>query len=254
MTAIVLAAGYATRLSPLTDGCPKSLLPVAGKPVIEYVFDAISATPGIENILLVVNERHWDAFRAWLPLARVPCPVALLNDGTRTNEERLGSTGDLRFALERSGLDDDFLLLPSDRILGFGLDAFCRDFRRYAEAVNACHDLGNPEAVRLRHGCVVIASDGKIVDFEEKPAMPRSSIASISVYAYPRSCIPLVFEFLRQGGDPDAPGHFARWYLARRPLYAFLFTEECHDIGTVETYRAVDALFRRRAAGPARSF
>jgi glucose-1-phosphate thymidylyltransferase len=251
VTAIVLAAGYATRLSPLTDACPKSLLPVAGKPVIEYVLDVIGAAPEVENILLVVNERHHDAFRDWLRLARVPRPVALLNDGTCTNGERLGSTGDLRFALERTGLDDDFLLLPSDRILGFSLDAFCRDFRRRAEALNACQDLGNPEAVRLRHGCVVIAPDGRIVDLEEKPATPRSSIASIAVYAYPRSCIPLVSEFLRQGGDPDAPGHFARWYLVRQPLYAFLFTEECHDIGTIETYRAVDELFRRRAMGPA---
>lgn len=252
MTAIVLAAGYATRLSPLTDVCPKALLPVAGSPAIEYVIDAIDATPGIENVLLVVNERHYDAFRAWLSCSRVSCPVVLLNDGTRSNGERLGSTGDLRFALERTGLDDDFLLLPSDRIFGFGLDAFCRDFRRYAGAMNACHDLGDPEAVRLRHGCVVIASDGRIVEFEEKPAAPRSSIASIAVYAYPRSSIPLVSEFLRQGGDPDAPGHFARWYLIRRPLYAFLFTGECHDIGTIEKYRAVDELFRRRAAGPAR--
>lgn len=247
MTAIVLAAGYATRLSPLTDACPKSLLPVAGKPVIEYVFDAIGATPGIGRILLVVNGRHHDAFRAWLPRARVRCPVALLNDGTRTNEERLGSTGDLRFALEQTRLDDDFLLLPSDRILGFSLDAFCQAFHRHAEAVNACHDLGTTDAIRLRHGCVVIGADGRVVDFEEKPASPRSSIASIAVYAYPRSCIPLVSEFLRQGGDPDAPGHFARWYLARRPFHAFLFTEECHDIGTVESYRAVDELFRGRA-------
>jgi glucose-1-phosphate thymidylyltransferase len=247
--AVILAAGYATRLAPLTDHCPKALLPLGGMLVIERIIAALEDCAGLDGIVIVTNDFHHDAFRSWVRMAPQRGRIELVNDGTRTNAGRLGATGDLVAAIEATGIDDDFLVVSSDRIPTSGLGVFADAYRDTGEAVNACYDAGNRDAVRGRHGCVEIAADGRLSSFEEKPERPRSSIASIALYRYPRKCIPLAKQFLDAGGDRDAPGHFLKWYLERHPVYGFLLGEPFRDIGTLECYREAERYFDREGRG-----
>jgi glucose-1-phosphate thymidylyltransferase len=249
MKAVILAAGYATRLAPLTDHCPKALLPLADRPALDYVVRALEDCAGLDGIVLVTNDLHHDAFRSWLHAQPRRLDVVLVNDGTRTNAERLGATGDLHVALVQARVDDEFLLLSSDRIPTTGFGEFARAFWDTGEAVNACFDTGSLESVRLKHGCVQLSADGRLIGFEEKPASPRSTIISIALYRYPRKSIPLVERFLEEGGERDAPGHFLKWYLSQHPVYGYLLPEPFHDIGTFEQYRETDLLFSMRARG-----
>jgi len=252
MKALILAAGYATRLYPLTLERPKALLPVAGKPILEYTLDKIAECPGIEAIYLVTNRKFYGLFQDWLtgylasPSAKASAPIEILDDGTGSNEDRLGSIGDLRFAIRARGLRDDLLVICSDKIFEFSLKSLVDFFAERREAVNTCFEAGEVERIRDRHGCAVADPRGRIVEFQEKPAQPRSTLESVAFYIFPEAAIPLFDLYLQEGNNPDAPGYFAQWYVQRRPMYAYLFKEACYDVGTQEAYAEVDRLYAQK--------
>jgi glucose-1-phosphate thymidylyltransferase len=250
LKAIVLAAGYATRLYPLTRDLPKSLLPVAGKPILEYTLEKIAECQDIERVYVVTNRKFYRTFVEWLDryrrLRRLKNRgfVEIVDDGTLTNEQRLGSIGDLALAVDRKRIDDDLLVICSDKMFEFSLADFVDSFKGRREAVNACYETGDIERIRNKHGCVVLDTDGRILEFQEKPERPKSSIESIAFYIYPRKVIPLFRQYLAEGNDPDAPGFLAQWLCRRIPMYAFLFTEPCYDVGTAESYAKINSIYR----------
>jgi glucose-1-phosphate thymidylyltransferase len=170
----------------------------------------------------------------------------LLDDGTCSNAERRGTIGDLMLAIESQKIDDDTLVICSDKMFGFTLYDFVGYFKKRREAINACFDTGDVESLRGKHGCVVVDAEGRIVEFEEKPSKPKSTIQSIAFYIFPRTTLPLVREYLEDGGTPDAPGFLLQWLCRRIPVYAWLFSEPCYDVGTPESYRRVDQLYQAR--------
>jgi len=250
LKAIILAAGYATRLYPLTKNLPRTLLPIAGKPILEYTVEQIAACPGIDRIFLVTNNLFFPNFARWLNTyspSNPPIPeIVLVDDGTRSNAERRGSIGDLLLAIESQMIDDDTLVICSDKMFEFKLSDFVECFKKRREAMNACFDTGDVEEIRGKHGCVVLDRERKIVEFQEKPDKPKSTIQSIAFYIFPGKNLPLVQEYLEGGGTPDAPGFLVQWLCQRIPLYAYIFSEPCFDVGTPETYRWVDRLYRSR--------
>jgi glucose-1-phosphate thymidylyltransferase len=249
--AIILAAGYATRLYPLTKNTPKALLPVAGKPILEYTVEQIAACRDIDRIYLVTNSRFRGNFEKWLRSYRTPSPeIVLIDDGTRDNSERLGTIGDLRLAIETQNLDDDLLVICSDKMFEFKMSDFVDLFGARRAAVNACFDTGDREAIRGKHGCVLLNEGGRIVEFQEKPLEPKSTVQSIAFYIFPRDSLHLVGRYLEEDGNKDAPGYLLQWLCRRIPVYAWMFTEPCYDVGTPESYRRVDELFRSRRNGP----
>jgi glucose-1-phosphate thymidylyltransferase len=245
LKAIILAAGYATRLYPLTKDTPKALLPIADKPLIEYTIEKIAACQGIDRIYLVTNSRFYRNFSSWLKSYRSSVPkIVLIDDRTRENSERLGSIGDLQLAIESQKLDDDLLVICSDKMFEFKLSDFVDFFRMQGEAVNACFDTGDPEAVRGKHGCVLLNAEGRILEFQEKPLKPKSTVQSIAFYIYPRASLHLIGKYLEEAGTTDAPGFLLQWLCQRIPVYAWVFSEPCYDVGTPESYRWVDEHYR----------
>lgn len=250
MTAVILAAGYATRLYPLTKNFPKALLKVADKPILEYSIDKIAGCPQINTILIVTNSRFYNTFKKWRrsrttePASGKSLEIEIVNDRTRSNDERIGSIADLWLAIETNKLDDDLLVLCSDKIFEFSLNDFIDFFFEKGESVNTVYDTYNIEQIRNKYGCVGINKDHRIVDFQEKPADPKSTLKSVAFYILPRRVIPKIGQFLAEGGNPDAPGFFTQWLVRREPVYAFVFTEKCYDVGNLESYREVNRIYR----------
>lgn len=252
MKAVILAAGYATRLYPLTKDRPKALLPVGGRPLLDYTLDKIAVCPEIDEVLLVTNDRFCGLFETWAAgrvLSGGP-PLTVLNDGTSSNDGRLGAGGDLQFAIHRRALADDLLVLPSDRLFEFSLTDLVAFFKHRKAAVNLCQDTGDPEVIRGRYGCARLNEAGRILEIEEKPQRPRSTIHSLSVYVYPAAVLPLVDRYLEEGGNPDAPGYLAAWLCRRVEMFAYMLDAPCLDVGTPEAYREADAFYSRRPPRP----
>lgn len=255
MKAIILAAGYATRLYPLTKNTPKSLLPVAGKPLLEYTLDKIAACSGIDSVCIVTNNKFFKVFQNWRQnylskhSAGAGLGIEVLNDGTSSEGQRLGSIGDLQFVIGKVRLADDVLVICSDKIFEFSLQTIIDNFNKRQTPVNACFDTRDIEVIRNRHGCLVLDADRRIVEFQEKPAQPKSSIESIAFYIFPAATLPLVEQYLAEGNNPDASGNYIRWLCSRVPVYACLVTEDCLDVGTLSSYREVDEIYREKLKG-----
>jgi glucose-1-phosphate thymidylyltransferase len=247
--AIILAAGYATRLYPYTKDLPKALLPIAGKPIIEYTIQKIAECNDIEKIYIVTNNKFFEKSKSWLveyqdqlQTKTVPA-IEIINDGTNSNRERLGSIGDLWLVIESKELADDLMVICSDKMFEFSLTDFVDFFKDRRAAVNTCCDVGDIELLRNKHGCVVVNEQGRIVEFQEKPAQPKSTIESIAFYIFPGSTIHLIKQYLSKDNNMDAPGFLVQWLANKVSMYAFLFTEECYDIGNPDAYHRVNEIY-----------
>jgi glucose-1-phosphate thymidylyltransferase len=242
MKAIVLAAGYATRLQPYTTNFPKPLLKVDGRPLLDFTIESILATGAVDTIYVVTNHRFFTHFAAWRERfceLRKDADIVVVDDGTGSNDDRLGSIGDLAFAIEQHGIDDDILVTCADKRFSFDLADFVATFRATGGAVTTCIDTGSPELIRNRFGCVRV-EDGRIVEFVEKPENPPSGIKSIAFYIYPRAVIELLPEYLASGENRDAPGNLIRWLIPRIPVHPwFVDDDSCSDVGNPASYEAV---------------
>ncbi|HEY3962785.1 MAG TPA: nucleotidyltransferase family protein [Gaiellaceae bacterium] len=227
MKALILAAGYATRLRPLTDRWAKELLPVGGRPIIDWILDGIREVDEIDSVHVVTNSRKAPWFATWAE----GHDVVLHDDGTTSNDDRLGAIGDLAYVLERVGGDDDWLVIAGDNLFEFSLVEFVSYWREKGVAsALAVRDVGSRE-LASRYGIVSLAPDARLVDFIEKPADPPSTLAATATYVFCRSHLALVATYLADGNSPDQPGRFVGWLQAREPVYAWTFEDAWYDIG-----------------------
>jgi glucose-1-phosphate thymidylyltransferase len=243
--ALILAAGYATRLSPLTDDRPKQLLPVGGRPIVDWIVEKIHDA-GIEDVHLVTNARFAPQFERWSETNG----VTVHDDGTTTNETRLGAIGDLQFV----ALDDDLLVIAGDNLFDFALAGFVgfwNEREQPASAV-AVHDVGTKELARL-YGVVAVAEDDRIVEFVEKPADPPSTLIATAAYLYPRAHVRLVDAYLAEGNPPDQPGNLVAWLQRREPVYAYRFPGGWYDIGDRGQLLEADNRMRAQLGLPQRT-
>lgn len=246
MIAIILAAGYATRLYPYTKDMPKSLLEVGGKTILARILEKIEPVASVVRTVLVTNSRFHALFEAWIADHWRGKPVKILDDGTTTNETRIGAIADLAFAVDREGITEDVLVLAGDNLFDFELEDFVNYFHHVGHDAITAHFLADHKALR-QTGVVEVDDKHRVLSFQEKPALPRSNLAAPPFYIYRRDTLPLVAEYLREGGDPDAPGSFIPWLIRHRDVYAYLFRGARYDIGTVESYELVKRLFADRA-------
>jgi glucose-1-phosphate thymidylyltransferase len=245
--ALILAAGYATRLSPLTDDFPKMLLPLAERPMLDYLLDRIREVDEIDAIYLVTNARFAHAFEDW-----APPDVTVHDDGTSSNDDRLGAIGDIAFTLDEAGLaGQDLLVVAGDNLIGYSLGDFADFWRWKGGSAIAVHEVGDPSLLR-NYGVVELDDHDRVVGFEEKPKEPRSDLAATASYLYSGSALARLAEYLEQGNPPDAPGNFAAWLHTRAPLYGYRFAGDWHDIGDLRQLLAADNLLRERAGLPHR--
>jgi glucose-1-phosphate thymidylyltransferase len=235
--ALILAAGYATRLRPLTDDFPKGLLPVGGRPIVDWIVDSIRDA-GIDDVHLVTNTRFAPLFEEWAK----PNGVTIADDGTDTNENRLGAIGDIQFA----ALDDDALIIAGDNLFDYRV-ADLIDFWRAkgSGSALAVHDVGSRDLAR-KYGIVDVDAGDRIVSFVEKPEDPPSTLAATATYLYSRAHLALVDTYLEEGNPPDQPGNYVAWLHRREPVYAYRFEGGWYDIGDHEQLLEADNRLRVR--------
>lgn len=238
MRAIVLAGGYATRLYPLTLDRPKHLLEVAGRPILELLLEQLPLAE-LDAVYVVTNAKFADRFREWAQ--SYPVDVVVIDDGTTSEDDRLGAIGDLQLAIDSEGLDDDLIVAAGDSIFTERLDGFARFGHERGAAAIAVYDVGDLEAMK-RLSSIGVDADSRLVNFEEKPDEPQSTLAGIALYFYPRALLPLVGEYLAEGNNPDQPGRLVGWLYRRTPVYAWRVPGRWFDIGTPETLAEAAAL------------
>jgi glucose-1-phosphate thymidylyltransferase len=240
MKAVILAAGYATRLYPLTLKRPKALLSVGGRPIVEYVLDALAGVEGLDEIHLVTNTKFARAFEKWADARGGG--VRILDDGTSDDETRLGAIGDLELTIRERSIDDDLLVLAGDNLFTESLGPFAEFGRKKAAAALGVYDVGDLDAIR-RYNAIELDADERVTFFEEKPERPRSTLTGIALYFYPRSSLGLVSEYLDGGNNPDQPGRLVEWLYPRVPVYAWRVPGRWYDIGSEETLAEAERAF-----------
>ena len=245
MNALILAAGYATRLYPLTLNKAKPLLEVGGKPIIECLVDRLIAIPDLDTIYIVTNAKFAKDFQAWADQYHQREPKAkfkIVNDGSTDDSNKLGAIGDINLVLNRESLtSSDLLVLAGDSLFSESLHGFV-EFSRNTEATVALYDVGDIEAMK-KYASVTTDSSGVITDFEEKPAKPKNTLAAIALYYYSREILPLFVTYLASGNNPDQPGRFLQWLYKVKPVKTFQVGGQWLDIGSKETLEAADKMF-----------
>ena len=238
MKALVLAAGYATRLYPLTLDRPKGLLEVGGRPMLDWVHERLEAM-GVDETIVVTNAKFTPHFESW---AEGKENVTVVDDGTTSNEDRLGAIGDFEFVLEQLGLDDDVVVVAGDNLFADDISGFAEYGRKVDAPVIAVHDVGDLGLMR-EYNQVEVDDAGRVLFMEEKPEQARTTLAAVALYYYPRRVLPLVTQYLAEGNNPDQPGRLPVWLYQRTPLYAWRFPGEWYDIGSKEQLEDADRRF-----------
>jgi glucose-1-phosphate thymidylyltransferase len=247
MKVLILAAGYATRLYPLTLTQPKPLLPVAGKPMINYVIDNIATIPDIDRVYVVTNAKFAGHFQKWADAyraAKSPLSFTIVNDGSTDDTNKLGAIGDLHLVITKENVDDDLIVVAGDNLFSNSLEDFGKFCRQKNAPVLATYDVGSLEQVK-KYSSISIDKEGRIVSFEEKPKAPTSSVTGIALYYYPRATLPLIKQYIAEGNNPDQPGRLMQWLYPRIPVYTWPVPGLWFDIGSRETLEEANRIFVR---------
>jgi len=228
MDAVVLAGGYATRLWPITRNRPKMFLPVGDETVIDSVFDDL-----VDTVYVSTNERFADEFAGYLAESEFEKPVLSVED-TTGEDEKFGVVGALEQLIDREGVTDDLMVVAGDNLISFDLSKFGDFFEETGAPAIVAYDVGSRERAKS-YGLVEL--DGtEVVDFQEKPDDPKSTLVSIGAYVFPADTLPLFTEYLADGENPDEPGWFVQWLQSRGSVHAFTFDGAWYDIGTPAAY------------------
>ena len=240
MKCLILAAGYATRLRPLTDNFPKPLLEVGGKPILDWILDDLGSSAEVDGYIVVTNHRFASVFEKWADGR--PEEITVVDDGTSTNETRLGAVKDIQFALEATGHKGDLLVIAGDNLLDFSLGKFVE----YAlgKGTSCVMRYFEPSEERL-HKCGVLEVDenGLILGMEEKPSEPKSHWACPPFYYYTREDAARIPEAIASGCGTDAPGSLVAWLSSKVPVHAMEMPGKRFDIGDLKSYEAVKEIF-----------
>ncbi len=234
MKCIILAAGYATRLYPLTLDRPKPLLPVAGKSIIDWLVDDIG--PVIDSFVVISNHRFYPQFREWAEGKAQD--ITVLDDGTENNETRLGAVKDILFAVESLKISDDCVVMAGDNVLDCSLKHFVAFAREKGTSCVMCHEEKRLAALQ-KTAVIEMDPEGLITSYQEKPVVPRGSHAVPPFYYYLSGDLTRIGEALKDGCAYDSPGSFAAWLSRREKMHAWLMPGKRYDIGDMQSYRFV---------------
>lgn len=242
MKAIILAAGYATRLYPLTLNTPKALLSVGKKPILNYIVDDINNIEEIDEILIVSNDKFFYDFTSWKDNSHYSKPIKIINDGTRSDEDKLGAIGDIELVIRKEKIHDDVFIIAGDNLYTSSLKEFFQYFRNIKKDSILAKKVKDDNLLK-RMGVVTLDGYGMVTNFEEKPKEPKSDIGVFASYIYLKESVPLFEKYIYEGNNPDAPGYFIAWLHKRKEVYAHIIDADCYDIGTMESYKEVQEKF-----------
>lgn len=248
MKCVLLAAGYATRMYPLTENFPKPLLDVGGKTILDWLVDDVFENCGISDFVVISNHKFVEQFSSWAeqkvgPAGNGSLKITVLDDGSTENENRLGAVKDIEFAIESLVIDEDILVLAGDNLLDFSFSGFVS----YAQKVNTTcimrHYQASVEKLR-KTGVIEVDNDGLVLTMEEKPSEPKSNWAVPPFYFYKKEDLSLFKEAIASGCNTDAPGSFISWLINKRPVHAYEMPGKRFDVGSIEGYDVIKKTYR----------
>ena len=242
MKCLILAAGYATRLYPLTENFPKPLLEVGDKTILDWLIDDMATTGLIDEYIVISNHKFAHIFEEWAA-KHTKVTIRVVDDGTTNNENRLGAVRDIQFAIDQLQLDDDLLVMAGDNLLDFSM----AEFIRYAHDKQATCVMSYYEgdAAKLRKsGVAELDADRRILSMEEKPAEPKSTWCIPAFYCYTREDSKLIAKGSENGCGVDAPGSFIAWLCKQTAVYAWEMPGKRYDIGNLESYEEVKRSYK----------
>ncbi|HTI70583.1 MAG TPA: nucleotidyltransferase family protein [Candidatus Limnocylindria bacterium] len=248
MKVLILAAGYATRLYPLTLTQPKPLLPVAGKPMIDFVLDNLKPISGIDQVYVVTNAKFAGHFQAWADgekHANSGVKFTIVNDGSTDDTNKLGAIGDLALVLEKENIDDDLIVVAGDNLFSQKLEAFGTFCKAKQQVVLGVYDVGSLEQAK-KYGAVDVDDTGKLLSFVEKPTNPTTTLIGIALYYYPKNTLDLIKQYVAEGNNADQPGRLIQWLYPRVPVLTWSVPGIWYDIGSKETLEEANRIFARR--------
>ena len=243
MKAIILSAGYATRLYPLTKNTPKGLLPIGRKSILDFIVDQIETIKEIDEIFIISNHKFYENFYAWSKTRKTHLEITVLDDNTTDDTNKLGAIGDILYTIENGGIKEDVLIMAGDNFFTFELSDYIDFYKRVNADTILVKEINNIKELQ-RMGNAILDSNDIVVAMEEKPKAPKSNCAVFASYVYKKETLPLIKQYLDEGNNPDAPGFFPSWLHKIKPVYAYKFKGECYDIGTRESYAEVCEKFR----------
>src|SRR3989338_3544148 len=244
MDAIILAAGYATRLYPLTDNTPKSLLDLAGKPIIEHIVRKLEQIDAIIKIYIVTNEKFEQHFKKWLSNFESSKPIEIINDRTKSNEDRLGALGDIHFVINQKNIDDEIMVVAGDNLFELSLTDVANFFKKKKSNVIVLYDVKDFELAK-QYGIVEVENQ-LVVNFVEKPISPKSTLASTVIYFLPKKTITLIGKYIAQGNNTDKIGSFIEWLHKRDKVFAYITDKKWYDIGSIEQLKKADKYYKEK--------
>ena len=247
MKLVILAAGYAPRLYPLTLTQPKPLLDVAGRSMIDRVLENLTTISFIDEIYIVSNARFSSHFEAWAKQKRgaIPQKLTVINDGSSGEENRLGAIGDLSFVIRQQLIDDDVIVVAGDNLFSQSLELFGDYCRKVATPVLGGYDVGRFESAK-KYSEVRTDMDGQITSFEEKPETPTTTMIGVALYYFPRTILSKITSYVEGGNNPDQPGRLIQWLYPREPVYTWAIPGIWYDIGSKETLEEANRIFKGR--------
>ena len=245
MQVLILAAGYGTRLYPLTLNVPKPLLPCNGKPIINFLLDKVRGFRDLKNVIVITNNKFTTHFADWAKENKnFPVPLYVLSDGTNTPDDRLGAMGDIRFVLEKNLVNDDLLVMGGDNLFDYSLDEYKKAAQNNKpHATIGLYDIHDKEAA-TKFGIVELDKTSRVVSFEEKPQKPKSTLTAMCLYYFPKESLSLISTFLKETEKVDRTGDYIEWLSKNHTVFGFTFVGRWFDIGSMESYKEAEKIFK----------
>lgn len=237
MKAILPAAGYATRMYPLTENLSKCLLKIKKRSIIDYALLKLEKIKSIDKVIIVSNNKYYKDFLKYKKNAKFNFEITIINDKSNSNEARLGSVKDISLALKESKIEEDFIVLNPDNLFTFDLRKIHEEFLKKQKSIISLFDVKSLEQAR-KMGNPVTDSNGKIIEFKEKDPDVSSTICTIGIYFFKKEIIDRISEYLESGKPADRFGDFISWLYKKEDIYGYLFSENesWFDIGSIESY------------------
>ncbi len=245
MKGLILAAGYGTRLYPLTIDKPKPLLDVGGKTIMERLLRKLEDVPSCDGVYIVTNERFFEVTTNWLSAHEFRFPVEIINDHTKSNDDRLGAIGDIELVIKETSLEDDVLVMAGDNLFEFNILDFISFGETKSSLCIALFDINNLE-LASQYGIVKLDSGSKVELFQEKPEKPESTLASTGIYYFPGKAVGYVAGYMETGNSKDAPGNLIKWVSDNYGVYGYVFKQGWYDIGDKVSLKQADEEYRRK--------
>ncbi|MCE0484896.1 MAG: nucleotidyltransferase family protein [Methylacidiphilales bacterium] len=246
MQVLILAAGYATRLYPLTLNQPKPLLPVAGKPMLEHIIDHLATVKDLGEMFIVTNQKFVSHFTAWSEKYRkekTAFNFKIINDGSTSDNDKLGAIGDIHLVITKENVKGDLVVVAGDNLFDQSLAPFFDYARSLQKPVLAVYDVGDLDAIK-KYNSITLDQDGVITFFEEKPKNPTSTLTGIALYYFPANVVEMIKTYIAEGNNPDQPGRLIQWLYPRTAVYTWRVPGRWFDIGSKETLEEADRVFR----------